>query len=638
MIANWYKTGYTFTPVRQTFNNLNSNQTQNFTSFLIAYSISGIITGADNVTATLSGDKTQSLIVDDGGNYSFTVEHGGNYTVTPSKEEYTFTPASQTFNNVTSNQTQNFTASEIVTPSEITMVSIPAGSFRMGDIQGGGDSNELPVHSVTIISFEMGKYEVTQEQYQSVMGENPSDFSGTNLPVEYVSWYDAVRFCNALSEQAGLTPCYNESTWECDFSADGFRLPTEAEWEYACRAGTETKYYTGNSESDLGSAGWYYTKTHPDSSNSSSKTHPVGQKTSNAFGLYDMHGNVWEWCGDWYDSEYYDSSSSSDPTGPSTGSSRVGRGGGFTNDAKGCRSALRRWYYPTYTNSVMGFRVVRRSFIPGPAIFTISYTVTGADGVTVTLSGDASDSQTVNDNGSYSFTVFESRNYTVTPSKDGYTFTPSSKSFTNVTSDQTQNFTAETVIKKGKIAFSSDRDDGKAEIYVMDTDGSNLLSLTNNPDYDYYPSWSPDGAQIVYMSRRDGNYEIYVMDADGSNPHNITNNPADDYYPSWSPDGAQIAFSTDMDGNDNGEIYVIDTDGSNLLNLTNHPDNDWCPSWSPDGSQIAFRSHRDGNVEIYVMDADGSNPHNITNNPADDYYPSWSPDGSQIAFGSDRDG
>ena len=114
---------------------------------------------------------------------------------------------------------------------EISMVSIPGGTFRMGDIQGGGWSDERPVHTVRISAFEMSAYEITQGQYEAVMGENPSSFRGANHPVEQVSWYDAVKFCNKLSELSGLEKCYDESTWECDFSKNGFRLPTEAEWE-----------------------------------------------------------------------------------------------------------------------------------------------------------------------------------------------------------------------------------------------------------------------------------------------------------------------------------------------------------------------------------------------------------------------
>ena len=244
-------------------------------------------------------------------------------------------------------------AASVSRPTDITMVAIPGGSFRMGDIQGGGDSDERPVHTVTVSSFEISIYEITQEQYESVMGLNPSRFSGTNLPVEQVSWYDAVKYCNRLSDAAGIDRCYNESTWECDLSKNRFRLPTEAEWEYACRAGTETKYYTGNSVSDLVRAGWYY-------SNSGSKTHTVGQKTANAFGLCDMHGNVWEWCNDWYASDYYKSSPSADPTGPSSGSLRVARGGGWGNFARHCRSASRSGYGPTSARSSIGFRVALR--------------------------------------------------------------------------------------------------------------------------------------------------------------------------------------------------------------------------------------------------------------------------------------
>ena len=203
---------------------------------------------------------------------------------------------------------------------------------------------------------------------------------------------------------------------------------------------------------------------------------------------------------------------------------------------------------------------------------------------------------------------------------------------------------------QARIAFSSDRD-GNAEIYVMDADGGNPQNLTNNPHDDVSPSWSPDGKQIAFMSRRDGHvidgfptYEIYVMDADGDNPQNLTNNLHDDWYPSWSPDGKQIAFASRRDGN--YEIYVMDADGSNPQNLTNHPLNDRDPSWSSDGERIVFSARRDGHFEnehtmtyeIYVMDADGGNQQRLTENRKNDWYPSWSPDGKRIAFTSDRKG
>ncbi|HUU28405.1 MAG TPA: SUMF1/EgtB/PvdO family nonheme iron enzyme, partial [archaeon] len=240
---------------------------------------------------------------------------------------------------------------------EIILVSIPAGTFQMGS--NSGESNEQPVHTVTLSTFQMSKYETTQGQYQAIIGTNPSYFTGDdNLPVEQTSWYDAVTFCNKLSEAKGLEPCYNLDTWDCDFTKNGFRLPTEAEWEYACRAGTTTNYYTGDSESDLGRAGWY-------DRNSGYTPHAGGQKEANAFGLYDMHGNIQEWCNDWFDSNYYSNSSSQDPTGPATGSSKVLRGHNWLGTAYYCRSAFRDRTSPDVTGIFMGFRVVRGSFVPG---------------------------------------------------------------------------------------------------------------------------------------------------------------------------------------------------------------------------------------------------------------------------------
>ncbi len=187
-----------------------------------------------------------------------------------------------------------------------------------------------------------------------------------------------------------------------------------------------------------------------------------------------------------------------------------------------------------------------------------------------------------------------------------------------------------------KIAFSSDRDDGNWEIYVMDADGSNPINLTHNPASDSFTSWSPDGTKIAFDSNRDGNGEIYVMNADGKNLQRLTNHLAKDWYPSWSPDGKKIAFMSDR--NSNYEIYVMDADGKNQINLTKHPGTDSSPSWSPDGTKIAFMSARDGRGEIYVMNADGTDPINLTQNPAFDTTPSWSPNGRKIAFMSTRDG
>ena len=186
-----------------------------------------------------------------------------------------------------------------------------------------------------------------------------------------------------------------------------------------------------------------------------------------------------------------------------------------------------------------------------------------------------------------------------------------------------------------RIVFRSDRD-GNNEIYVMNADGSGLTNLTNNPAYDDRPVWSPDGSRLAFYSDRGRNFDVYVMNVDGSNPVNLTNNPATDFDPAWSPDGTRIAFTSERDGN--REIYVMNTDGFSSLNVTNNPAADKVPAWLPDSSRIVFETDRDGNREIYVMNVDGSGLINLTNNPASDRWPVWSPDGLRIAFDSDRDG
>jgi formylglycine-generating enzyme required for sulfatase activity len=231
------------------------------------------------------------------------------------------------------------------------MVRIPGGTFTMGSPanEAGRDDEEGPQHEVTVSTFYMGKYEVTQKEWVSVMGSNPSNWKGDNLPVERVSWYEALDYCNKLSELEGLTPAYTLSGTNVSWNgnANGYRLPTEAEWEYACRAGTSTPYSSG---STVGNAAWYH-------DNSGSRTHAVGEKQGNGYGLYDMHGNVAEWCWDWYGR--YGSGSQTDPVGASSGFDRVMRGGSWFYFAKGVRSACRSYATPTFRGSLDGFRLAR---------------------------------------------------------------------------------------------------------------------------------------------------------------------------------------------------------------------------------------------------------------------------------------
>ena len=238
-------------------------------------------------------------------------------------------------------------------PKEITnsigmkLVLIPKGTFQMGSPESERGREEWePQHEVTISkNYYLGVTEVTQGQYEKVMGTNPSNFrkqvirksDSSMYPVEQVSWGDAVEFCKKLSDLP-----------EEKAAGRVYRLPTEAEWEYACRAGSKTAYSFGESSKSLGDYAWF-------DGNSNNQTHPVGEKKANAWGLYDMHGNVWEWCSDYYDD--YDKNSATDPVGPTEGSLCVSRGGSWNSLAAYCRSAGRDWRDPSDLYGSNGFRV-----------------------------------------------------------------------------------------------------------------------------------------------------------------------------------------------------------------------------------------------------------------------------------------
>ncbi len=233
------------------------------------------------------------------------------------------------------------------------LVLIPAGEFDMGsgDDDKEADTDEKPKHRVRITKpFYLGSTEVTQGQYRAVTGESPSNFNGSDdLPVEKVSWNDAIAFCNKLSEKEGLKPYYQFGAGSKS-GGGGYRLPTEAEWEYACRAGSTTQYSFGDDASSLGEYAWF-------DGNSGNKTHPVGQKRPNSFGLYDMHGNVWEWV--WDGKTGYTTARMDDPMGSVEAASRVSRGGSWDYDGRFCRSALRFGNDPSDRDSDVGFRVAR---------------------------------------------------------------------------------------------------------------------------------------------------------------------------------------------------------------------------------------------------------------------------------------
>jgi formylglycine-generating enzyme required for sulfatase activity len=248
------------------------------------------------------------------------------------------------------------TGSVVKTKCGSDMVEIPPGQFTMGWKDGPVDVK--PEHTVKSDGFLIDQHEITQEVYEAVVGKNASRHKNPKNPVEQVTWTGAARFCNARSLKEGLTPCYDTNTWECDFSATGYRLPTEAEWEYACRAGSTTQYYYGDNPEELKSYAWFET-------NSDGHPHPVAQRKPNAWNLFDMAGNVWEWCNDYYSAKYYRVSPEDNPRGPKEGEKRVLKGGAWSTTAASCTSWSRYCDETGETDICLtgdsyGFRCVRK--------------------------------------------------------------------------------------------------------------------------------------------------------------------------------------------------------------------------------------------------------------------------------------
>jgi len=240
----------------------------------------------------------------------------------------------------------------------LPMVELPGGDFLMGspasdDMARG---SERPQHPVTLAPFRMAVTPVTAGLYRAVMAQPATgeDERAARLPVGDVSWFDAVEFCNRLSIHAGYRPCYSRifGFWRCNWHADGYRLPTEAEWEYACRAGTTSRYSFGDDPAALDGYAWF-------AGNANGEPQPVATKRANAWGLYDMHGNVWEWCWDWFGS--YSAKPVRNPHGPLKwrAGRRVVRGGSFNDSPEFLRSASRGIVEPAFRNADRGFRCVR---------------------------------------------------------------------------------------------------------------------------------------------------------------------------------------------------------------------------------------------------------------------------------------
>jgi len=235
----------------------------------------------------------------------------------------------------------------------LEMIHVTGGTFQMG---GTKDQYEKPVHAVTLSDFQISKYQITQEMYQQVMGSNPSPLKSSNLPAEHVNWFEAIEFCNRLSRFNGLRECYIKRGHDdiyCEFNADGFRLPTEAEWEYAARGGNQSKGYEYSGSNILSEVAWY-------SENSNGQAQPVGLKKPNELGIYDMSGNVPEWCWDLYAN--YKMEHQVNPVGSDSGMYQILRGGSWSQDAIRQRVAFRTAISPDMTCSVPLHLINQRTY------------------------------------------------------------------------------------------------------------------------------------------------------------------------------------------------------------------------------------------------------------------------------------
>jgi len=447
-------------------------------------------------------------------------------------------------------------------PTGGEMLLLPGGEFTLGSASGRPD--EAP-RAAKVDAFWIDRTEVTQELYQRVVGANPSKKKDPRNPVERMQWTLAARFCNKVSEMEGLSPCYDPVSWECDFEADGYRLPTEAEWEYASRAG-------GAGEASPAS-GWF--KPH-----SAGSPRPVGTKQPNAWGLFDMAGNVWEWCHDWYAEDYVKASPKENPRGPESGTHRVLRGGAADSPAERCSASYRFKETPVFTDACFGadfygFRRVRsaagrkkekapaaaKSEEAPPAAPAPAQAVVAAPGK-------------------------------IDPSK-----------------------------LRGTIVFASDRA-GHLDLWRMRASGADPKPLTNDAHPDADPRFSPDGKRILYTSLRGGFPEVWLMNRDGSDPKKACAGSQG----AWSPDGASILLIRD------NQAWTRElASGRERKVVPDAWERCGVPAWHPDGKTFAVASRHEETIGVYLLSLDGKENRRLKTSEAA-CTPFFSKDGKKVLF------
>jgi hypothetical protein len=473
------------------------------------------------------------------------------------------------------------------TPSTAKPAALPVYASKAGGelllLPGGGG----------VAPFWMDRTHVTQELYEKVMGVNPSKRKAPKNPVERVQWTDAVRFLNKCSVMDGLTPCYDLKTWACDAEADGYRLPTEAEWEYACRAGSSTRWASGDDPSTLGPTAWY-------KANSGGATHAVGTKAANAFGLHDMNGNVWQWCEDWFDAEK---------------KQRVIRGGAWDCESDKLRPDYRGKEFPTYTDACFGadsygFRRARSGAGKKKDVAVAETVEAPKEAPKTAVAPGKLDASNLK--GSIVFVGNRGGQM------DLWIMKANGKDARKLTDDAHADADPRFSPDGTRILYTTLRG-GFPEVWSMKRDGTDAAMITKGSQAD----WSPEGTSIAFI--RDNQAHVRVL-ANGAERRITPAGWERCGVPAWAPDGKRVALASRHE--ESIGIYLVPLDGGSPSKLKTE---EACctPVWWKDGSRLLCQTVKG---HIHQLAPDGKDWEQVTFGADIQHDPRYSPDGTMIVF------